>query len=657
MKKIFCILSVAAVLFGTFSCKPKEDPIDVNDITEDGVYVAGEATGATAITAVYGMAKGRNEAKGNELRDGMYEKYIVLEGGKDFSLVYVNGGSQTAYGASLTEFKPTDFSGIYQDNPADAVFKGKLEIGESAPKMKVTKTGLYHIVLDLNLNNDLSDAQILVCPVTYGVRGGMNGWGFTALEATEAKNEGMTFTLSGQKLADGGEFKFAYNNAWKITLDEAGEVKANTNLGLDGVPGADNIAVAEGAGEYKITLEFKLAAGDVKNSWKYSMTLESASSTPTTMYMIGNQFGGWDWNNEGVVELVPVWGEEGTFWCTRYFTTDGFKFCAEKAWNGDFTGLGTDEGYTVADGNCFVPAAGFYTVFIDLLDKQVSITPAEVWGIGDAFGSNAWDFDADDPVQFEAEGSVMVGQVTNASNAVRVAVKVTAPGADRWFDWWKSEFIWFDGKIAYRGLGGDQERVAVNAGDVITIDFNAGTVNVEAGVPFVPAINVDGNFDDWAGIAGAEPAGAFNEFKITNDSKNFYFYIETDPGSRLWSGGAYLYLYFDFDNDLTTGDYSGTTGMGDNHYEAYLFMYLFGGNADAPEIVDNPNGGEAKGLSLDNIVIAGNQPATASDIVKMEIKVPRANFTDKVNAGDVIGIGSYRSKDGGNIHYAGYTVK
>jgi hypothetical protein len=440
MKKFFCILGIAALLFGTVGCK-KDPKIDVNDITEDGVYVAGEATGATAITAVYGMAKGRNEAKGNALRDGMYEKYIVLEGGKDFSLVYVNGGSQTAYGASLTEFKPTDFSGIYQDNPADAVFKGKLEIGESAPKMKVTKTGLYHIVLDLNLNNDLSDAQILVCPVTYGVRGGMNGWGFTALEATEAKNEGMTFTLSGQKLADGGEFKFAYNNAWKITLDEAGEVKANTNLGLDGVPGADNIAVAEGAGEYKITLEFKLAAGDVKNSWKYSMTLESASSTPTTMYMIGNQFGGWDWNNEGVVELVPVWGEEGTFWCTRYFTTDGLKFCAEKAWNGDFTGLGTDEGYTVADGNCFVPAEGFYTVFIDLLDKQVSITPAEVWGIGDAFGSNAWDFDAADPVQFEAEGSVMVGQVTNDSGAVRVAVKVTAPGADRWFDWWKSEVM------------------------------------------------------------------------------------------------------------------------------------------------------------------------------------------------------------------------
>lgn len=477
MKKIFCILGIAALLFGTVGCK-KDKPIDVNDITEDGVYVTGEATGATAVSAAYGMAKGHNEAKSNELRDGMYEKYIVLQGGKEFSLVYVNGGAQTAYGASLTEFAPTDFSGIYQDNPADAVFKGKLEIGEKAPKMKVANTGLYHIVLDLNLNNDLDDAQILVSPVTYGVRGGMNSWGFTALEATEAKNEGITYTLSGQKLADGGEFKFAYNNAWKITLDAAGDVKANTNLGVDGVPGAGNIAVTEGAGVYKITLEFKLAAGDVKNSWKYTVVQESKSETPTTMYMIGNQFGGWDWSNEGVVSLVPVHSKEGAFWCTRYFTTDGFKFCAEKAWNGDFTNLGTDQGYTVSEGNCFVPEAGIYTVFIDLIEKQVAISPAEVYGIGDAFGSNAWDFDAEDPVKFQAQDKVMVGTVKNNSTAVRLATKVVAPGASRWFDWWKTEFVYFDGKIAYRGGGNDQERVAVNAGDVLTIDFNAGTVTV-----------------------------------------------------------------------------------------------------------------------------------------------------------------------------------
>ncbi|MBO4742418.1 MAG: BACON domain-containing protein [Bacteroidales bacterium] len=171
------------------------------------------------------------------------------------------------------------------------------------------------------------------------------------------------------------------------------------------------------------------------------------------------------------------------------------------------------------------------------------------------------------------------------------------------------------------------------------------------------SITIDGNFDDWADVPGVEPAAAFNAYKVTNDADNFYFYIETDPGSRLWSGGAYLYLYFNFTNDLTQGAYSGTTGMHDNKYDAYIFMYLFGGSADAPVIENNPNGGEAKGMTMDNIVIAGNKPASSSDIVKMEIVIPRANFATQVNAGDVIAVDAYRSKDGGNIYYPGYVVK
>jgi hypothetical protein len=41
----------------------------------------------------------------------------------------------------------------------------------------------------------------------------------------------------------------------------------------------------------------------------------------------------------------------------------------------------------------------------------------------------------------------------------------------------------------------------------------------------------------------------------------------------------------------------------------------------------------------------------------MEIVIPRANFETKVNAGDVIAVDSYRSKDGGNVYFPGYVVK
>ena len=624
MKKLFYFIGIAAMAFAVAACQEDKPNVDVNNITEDGFYVIGEATGQAQVTAALSMAKGINEAKDQTLREGMFEKYIVLQGGKDFTLTYVNGGKQTAYGATLAEFKPAELTGIYDSNPADKVFKGKLVIGDAAPKMKVEATGLYHIVLDLNTANDLADAQILLCPVTMGVRGGMNSWGFTAFEATEAKNEGITFTLTGQNLADGGEFKFAYNSAWKITLDEAGAVKANTNLGKDCVPGGENIAVTEGAGAYKIVLTYKLAAGDIKNSFKYEITQESKSETPTTMYMIGQDFGGWDWNNAGVAELVPVWGKEGAFWCTRYFTTNGFKFCAEKAWNGDFTGLGADEGYTVADGNCFVPAEGFYTVYVNLIDKVLEIKPAEVYGIGDAWGANAWDFNAEDPVKFEAEGDKMVATVTNNSAAVRLASKVMPTTKvdgcvdGGWFDWWKTEFVYFDGKIAYRGGGNDQERVAVEAGKKMIIDFNAGTVTLEDGVPFVPAVTIDGNFDDWASVASATEG--CHTIKITSDEKNVYLYsLRAKEGrySEIWGGAGYVYIGVDGDNNMETG----VSLWGNGPYE---FVGVFYPYAAAGTFKANP--GDAcmpDTFTLANATCAGKEGEAGAEV---EICVPRADL-------------------------------
>ena len=625
MKKLFFALCALA-LFVT-ACKDPVKPIDLD--VEDGVYVYGEATGFDKVDALLRMANGINEANAQTPRDGMFEKYIVLEGGKEFSLLWLNAGVQTYYGATLAEFtpelgedgKPT--GEVYNENPATGVFKGALVVGENAPKMKVSATGLYHIVLDLNKDNALADAQIVVCPVTMGVRGGMNSWNFTALEATPASNSGITFVCSGQELAAGGEFKFAYNNAWKITLT------------------------------------FKLAEGDIANSFSYNVEQQSASAAPETMFMVGEQFGGWDWNSDGIVELVPIWGTTGKFWCTRWFdATKGFKFCSVRAWNGDFTGAGT-VGYTVHDGNCWVAESGFYTVFIDGNDGTVEIAPAKVYGLGDAVFKGGWDFDSAE--ELVADGDKLV-ITTSGAGELRLASKVVPTVADNqctangWYDWWKTEFVFYeDGKIVYRAGGNDQERFNVEAGKTIVLDLNAGTATIEE--PFVGVITIDGDFSDWADVPSAEPADAFKAFKVTNDERNFYFYVECDPGSRLWSGGAYLYLYFNFKNDLTQGAYSGSTGMKDNKYDAFTFMYLFGGTADAPVIENNPNGGEAKGLTLDNVVIAGNQPATSADIVKMEIVIPRANFTDQVNAGDVIEIDSYRSKDGGNIYFPGYVVK
>ena len=476
MKKFFFALCALALILT--ACKEKVNPINVDDLAEDGVYVFGAATGFDKVDPLLLMANGINEAKDQSPRDGMFEKYIVLEGGKEFSLLWLNAGTQTQYGATLAEFTPAETTGIYDSNPATAIFKGKLEIGEKAPKMKMATTGLYHIVLDLNKANDLADAQILVAPVEWGVRGGMNNWGWTKMEATPASNSGITYVISGQELGNNGDFKFSYAGAWKITLDDKGEVKANTNLGTDCVPGGGNIVVTEGAGKYKITLTYKLAAGAIQNCYTYKIEQEEKASYPENVYMTGNDFGAWTWGSDGIVTLQHITAgggpKDGCFVVTRYFKADnGIKFSTinvKDDWSKAFGGMtNNSEGFTFdGDGNAHVPSDGLWTITLDYTTDTMTLTEGALWGIGPAFGG--WNSPA-------VEGTVNADGTASITTTAAGNIRTYAPCA---FDWWQHEFQpTDDGKIFYREAGDDVMTYEVEAGVTVTYDFNAGTVTVE----------------------------------------------------------------------------------------------------------------------------------------------------------------------------------
>jgi len=467
MKKVIMLLSAAALMFSLASCdETNGDDFDFSNITEDGFYVYGTATGATEVTKPYMMAAGHNEAAENASRNGMFEKYIVLEGGKDFELVYYAAGELTRYSAVLEDFDVRELD----NNPDLTVLRGELRTGEDAPAMRVEKTGLYHIVLDLNLENDLLYPQIVVAPVQWGVRGGMNGWGFTAFPEVEYNNTEMTWVLTEQKLAAGGKFKFAYGGGWKIQLDDAGNVKANTNLGEGAQSGTADIAV-EKSGTYEITLTYKLAGGAIENSYSYDVKLIKESEIPTTMYIIGNEFGNWDWSAASVVTMTNVYGQEGCFWAIRYMTTaTEFKFCALKEWNGDFCTLPTTNEGFITPGNNKVEADGLYLIYVNLVDGIVKVQPAKVWGMGDAFGG--WNVETY-PFNIAADGKASI--TTTAAGNLRMYASVPGVGSG---DWWQAEFNIYDGQIVYRGNGGDQAAVAVEANKTITLDFNAGTGSI-----------------------------------------------------------------------------------------------------------------------------------------------------------------------------------
>ncbi|MGM9763705.1 MAG: SusF/SusE family outer membrane protein [Candidatus Cryptobacteroides sp.] len=481
MKKISLLMSAIAMLFAFNSCQEKNEGLDLGGIVLDGFYVYGDATGnGDKVLSVNAMSAGYNEVD-KAARAGMYEKYIYLEAGKNFSLIENQGGNKKFYGAEIEEVnygydaENPDNCKNFADNPNMLIQHGKLIVGESAPAMQVKESGLYHIVLDNNTVGDLSEGQIIIQKADWGLRGGMNGWGFTKGEA-EVKTDGsIVYTWKDQELASKGEFKFASCHGWKINLDEDGTVKAEVSLGLnnDGVfsTPAGNISVEKG-GLYDITLTYKAAAGAIEKSFSYTVTLTQESTLPEVSYLIGEGINGWTFP-DNAVSMIAAHSEPGVFWAIRYIEAGkGFKFSRINTdWGQDFTGLGNDNGYTVSDNNCFVAETGIYMIEVDYKNNIVAVNPAEVYGMGDCFGN--WDEGAN---PFAVEGQALAVTATATGN-VRSYAKSFLEGTAG--NWWHREFVPVDGKIVYRATGGDPQAVNVAAGQKVTYDFNAGTAAIK----------------------------------------------------------------------------------------------------------------------------------------------------------------------------------
>ena len=276
----------------------------------------------------------------------------------------------------------------------------------------------------------------------------------------------------------------------RVTLTLA--VEAGASFNITAVVGGAFIAHGPGAdvttetflndeGEELWRLQGSLVATDtpfeIVEAGNYEITVHTAEMTiliekvaaglfPEHVYMIGADFGNWNWESGRVAEMIPVNTVEGAFWAVRYFiAANGFKWNTVKEWGGDFTQLDEAVGYTIADGNAFVPEDGFYMVYIDYVESRITVEPASVFGIGNAFGG--WS-EGDYP--FTADGNLMTITAT-AAGELRMYAGFSAATSD----WWTREFIVLENQIEYRGTGDDQERVSVTAGTVVSLDFNAGT--------------------------------------------------------------------------------------------------------------------------------------------------------------------------------------
>ncbi len=486
MKKIAFFMSALALAFAFTACDKDNGAgeIDWENLTLDGFYVYGPATGSDKVMSVNAMAAGSNEVK-KAVRPGMYEKYIYLEAGKEFALVDNKAGELTYYGANLAEVnygKGTEENPgkNFAYNPNMMILQGKLIVGQDAPKMKVSKSALYHIVLDNNSEGDLAFPQIVVQEATWGVRGGMNGWGFT--EGTPKYNEdgSIVYTWTEQQFdTPNGAFKFASCHGWKINLDEDNVVKAEVAFGvfegkLNHVANHNDIKV-EKSGRYTITLTYKPAAGALTDAFSYTIerTGDAVLEFPQHMYINGAEFGGddWSWDAETIGEMIPVVDDytdgpvkmAGHFYAVRYLHAGKeLKVAPEKNWDNSY-------GFDFNNSNMSVDADGLYMIYVNYPDSKISITPAVIYGYGDAFGG--WET----PVAATVNADGTVSVATSGEGVARMYVD------NNLSSWWTREFGVKEGKIFYRGLGNDVENngESVASGKTITLDFWAGTATIQ----------------------------------------------------------------------------------------------------------------------------------------------------------------------------------
>ncbi|MBP5559277.1 MAG: hypothetical protein J6X71_05875 [Bacteroidales bacterium] len=153
-----------------------------------------------------------------------------------------------------------------------------------------------------------------------------------------------------------------------------------------------------------------------------------------------------------------------------------------------------------------------------------------------------------------------------------------------------------------------------------------------AAASYVPAITIDGDLSDWAGISASftdDSKTRIREWRIKSDEQYVYFYIKFRK-NRVDSGRT-LCIIFDTDNDSATG-YSGHgLSGGDQRVTSVPFTNV--GEGTQPVCVNgfDPNGA-VNGSSDSGAIMAwayddGSSLSSSSSNIYLEISIPRSKLT------------------------------
>ena len=266
------------------------------------------------------------------------------------------------------------------------------------------------------------------------------------------------------------------NQYWKIIPQkniDNGEFWAN--------PGVVGVAVDGDASMSGFLVTENAQAGKIEEPGKYIMTIDMMAGTysitkqPLELYMTGSNYGwGATW-----LPMTPCYGSDVDFWTIIYLHEgEQFKFAPQAGWGDDFGGQATvndvaGANITVDGTNLVAGKAGWYLLYIhNGSERTFTVLLPNVYLIGDTAG----EWNVADSHKFTiptTEDGVFESPAFANDAELRMCVSIEG------FDWWKTEFIILGGDIAYRGRGGDQERVAVKAGQKAYLNFANGTGEIK----------------------------------------------------------------------------------------------------------------------------------------------------------------------------------
>lgn len=205
---------------------------------------------------------------------------------------------------------------------------------------------------------------------------------------------------------------------------------------------------------------------------------------PETFYLFGDGVGRVAQNNK--LRFKDVHSENDVWTIVWMEATGTFKLCSDENYKGVIGKIGdaVDGEYTLGTtenrgGDIPVPGtAGYYTVGINLDSNKLLIEPANVYVCGP--NVDAWPTDSSvEENRFKQDTENKKLYLTKSFLGGELRLHVTHPYISG-PDWWHAEFIFFDGKIAYREDGGDQERFSLNAGEqTIELDFINQTAKIK----------------------------------------------------------------------------------------------------------------------------------------------------------------------------------